>query len=148
MTPSQVQAAAVTLAAQKVDPTKLAQAEAYLLQHPLEGHITYFTKNGKAVKGPQPNLTWGVGWDYVTVYLSENDVHNIWDLIWTVGLGAAGAALCAPGVFLSALCAVVGAVIGYVIAEAVWNWSAWNCGLEVTYYIFANTFTGSTWNCQ
>ena len=79
----------------------------------------------------------GKAWYGVWVYLTQSDVHAIWDLVWAAGISQAAASLCAPAGWLAIGCAIVGAVLAYVVAEAVWNYIGYyapSCGVTIVYY--------------
>lgn len=137
---SQAQAAYAALPAPT--PAQLAAAQAWLAAHPkMQGYVEKLAPPKKAggtgVVGPVPDVSVGWYWWGIRLHLTWEDVHNIWDLIWAAGLGAAAAILCAPAGWLAVACAIAGAVIAYIVAELIWNvLGPWvpSCGVHVDYY--------------
>ncbi|MGO8947046.1 MAG: hypothetical protein ACLQUY_05165 [Ktedonobacterales bacterium] len=145
----------------KPSPAAIATAEAYLAQHPIQGYIIFRDKNGNVVyptmpsgatsdstSGVKPDASIGFGFDSITLYLTNSDVENIWYLVLTTGVSAAGALLCAEGGPIAIACGIVGAVIGYVVASVVWNYINWNCGLAITWYLIPSTWSVQNWACK
>ena len=119
---------------------QMAAANAWLAAHPkMEGTIEVLTKSrsgGGGTLSPTPDVSVGVYWWGIRLHLTQNDVHNIWDLIWAAGIGAAAAVLCSPGLWLAIACAIFGAVIAYIVAELIWNYIGYwvpSCGVHIDY---------------
>ena len=119
---------------------QMAAARAWLAAHPkMQGSVVQLAKpkSGAGSLGPTPYVSVSVNWWGVRLHLTQNDVHNIWDLIWAAGIGAAAAVLCSPGLWLSVVCAIFGAVIAYIVAELIWNYFGYwvpGCGVHVDFY--------------
>ena len=135
---SSAQAAFASLPAPSA--AQMAAARAWLAAHPqMEGSIVELAKpkSSGGTSSPTPDVTVSVNWWGIRLHLTQNDVHNIWDLIWAAGIGAAAAVLCSPGLWLSIACAIVGAVIAYIVAEIIWNYIGYwvpSCGVHIDYY--------------
>ena len=81
-----------------------------------------------------PDVSTSINWWGIRLHLTQADVHNIWVIVWTTGLAGAGAVLGLPGVWLAVACSIFGAVIGYLIAEIVWNYIGSyvpSCGVNI-----------------
>jgi hypothetical protein len=119
---------------------QLAAAQTWLAAHPkMQGTIAQLTKSGgvSGKIGVSPYVSVSVNWWGIRLHLTQTDVHNIWDLVWAAGIGAAAAVLCSPGLWLSVACAIVGAVIAYIVAELIWNYIGYwvpGCGVHIDYY--------------
>src|ERR1700746_3673288 len=88
---------------------QMSAARAWLAAHPrMEGSIVVLSqpKSGTGALRPAPYRSLSVNWWGIRLHLTQNDVHNIWDLVWAAGIGAAAAVLCAPGLWLSIACAI------------------------------------------
>jgi hypothetical protein len=114
--------------------SEYAVALAYAKAHPMQGTGVLIPppSTGSSL-GAIQDVGGGVYWWGVRLYLSQNDVHNIWVIVATVGLGGAALILCSPGVWLALFCSIVGAVVGYIVAEIIWNYvgSYARCGLTI-----------------
>lgn len=119
---------------------QLAAAHAWLAAHPkMQGTISKLTAptGGTGKIGVSPDVSVSVNWWGIRLHLTQADVHNIWDLIWAAGIGAAAAVLCSPGLWLAIACAIAGAVIAYIVAEVIWNYIGYwvpGCGVHIDYY--------------
>jgi hypothetical protein len=119
---------------------QMTAARAWLAAHPkMEGSIVELSKpkSGTGTLSPTPYVSVSVNWWGIRLHLTQNDVHNIWDLVWAAGIGAAAAVLCSPGLWLSIACAIAGAVIAYIVAELIWNYIGYwvpGCGVHIDYY--------------
>lgn len=118
---------------------QMAIAKAWLAAHPqMSGSITKIDPPAKTPgSGPTPYVSVYPEWFGFRLHLTYQDVHNIWDLIWAAGIGAAAAILCAPGGWIAVACAIGGAVIAYIVAELIWNvigyYVPW-CGVHIDFY--------------
>jgi hypothetical protein len=95
---------------------------------------------GKGMSAPH-TVSVGINWWGYYIYFTQNDIHQIWDIIWAAGIGAGAAILCSEGGPLAVVCAIAGAVIAYIIAEIIWNYIGYyvpSCGVYIEY-----TFWGS-----
>lgn len=134
---------------------QIAAVEAYLRAHPIHLQATLLkmpapsrvTSKG----GVSPNVSVSVYWYGVEVFLTPADTEAIWNSIIIGGLSGAGAALCAGGGPVAVIaCGVVGGIIGYLIADAVYNWFDWGrCGLDF-WYNWANGpgYGVRYWDCH
>ena len=120
-------------------PEQMAAAKAWLAAHPrLQGTIAKINKPttaGQTGFSPDVSVSWF--WGGFRLYLTQQDVHNIWGLVWTAGIGGAAAVLCSPGLALAVACAIGGAVIGYIVAELIWNAIGPyvpSCGVHIDFY--------------
>lgn len=111
---------------------QLAAALAYAKAHPFKGTISPLpAPSGTRVS---PDVSTNVYWWGVRIHLTRDDVHNIWDLVVVGGISGAAAILCGPGVWLALVCGLIGAVVGYIVAEAVWYYIGYNvpsCGVHI-----------------
>ncbi len=149
LTLDQLQALAASLPA----PTaaQLATAKAMAAKDHFQGTVKVVKQpSGPAgttptgVLAPTPYVSVGVNWWGIYLHLTQNDVHNIWDIIWASGIGAAAAILCAPAGWLAVACAIVGGVIAYLVAELIWNYIGYwvpACGVHIAY----NWWGGWSW---
>jgi len=117
-------------------PEQLAIAQDFLANHPLQGTVTVDTTSpaGPVRIGPRPDVSVGVDWNGITLHFTKEDVHNIWDLVWAAGVGAAATILCAPGGWVAVACAIAGAVIAYIVAEVIWYYIGYyvpDCGVHI-----------------
>ncbi len=142
-TVAQLQAMIASLPAPTSD--QLALAQAFLAKHPIKGTVgiqtsptspvTPLSTTGKV--GVTPYVSVGVAWWGIYMHFTQADIHNIWDLIWSAGIGAAAGVLCSPGVALAIACAIGGAVVAYIVAEVIWNYIGYyvpSCGVHIAYY--------------
>ncbi|TMC54216.1 MAG: hypothetical protein E6J20_03850 [Chloroflexi bacterium] len=120
---------------------QMAIAQAWLAKHPqMAGSVAKIAQpKGTSTSGVTPYVSVQWEWFGIRLHLTRDDVHNIWDLIWAAGIGAAAAILCAPGGWLAVACAIGGAVIAYIVAELIWNvigyWVPW-CGVHIDFYLW------------
>jgi hypothetical protein len=141
-TPASIaQANAITqayLAAHPITKAQITALDAQLRAHPNPA-ITLVYTGTTALAGTSerhagtatPDVSVGFGWD-IYIYLTPADTENIWNTDFSIGIGAAAAAVCAPGWILAAVCGVVGYTVGYVVTDAVYNYFDWGqCGLEI-----------------
>lgn len=150
--PTSLAAAKAYLAAHPPTAAQLAAAKAYLAAHPLHLQATY-TKaamsHGSAAKGVSPQVSVSISWDHLDVNLTPTDTENIWNLIFATGLATAGVLLCAESAPLAIACAAVGAVIGYVVADAVYNYFDWGaCGLTIRFWFSGGPATPQYTSCH
>lgn len=126
-TVTQAQLQAWMSAAQKAPALTAAQqaaVDAFVKAHPFQGTVVQLpAPPGSKVA---PEVGGGFYWWGIQVTLTNNDVHNLIQIILMGGIGVAAAALCGLiggpfGPFLAAACGVLGAALGYLIAEVVWN---------------------------
>ena len=117
---------------------QLAAAQAWLAAHPaMQGTIVKLKQpgGGSGTTSKYVSVNWY--WWGIRLHLTQADVHNIWDLIWAAGIGAAAAILCAPGGWLAVACAIIGAVVAYIVAELIWNVIGYwvpGCGVHIDFY--------------
>src|ERR1022692_2616681 len=115
---------------------QIAAVEAYLRAHPIHLQATLLkmpapsrvTSKG----GVSPNVSVSVYWYGVEVFLTPADTEAIWNSIIIGGLSG------------------VGGIIGYLIADAVYNWFDWGrCGLDF-WYNWANGpgYGVRYWDCH
>lgn len=123
--------------------------------HSNSGSYLVFYYNNKVVDvvtKNSPLASIQVQWNQVDLFLTNADVNQIWYAIWQTGLGGAGALVCSWSGPVAILCTIGGAVFGTIIASLIWNWAAWNCGLEFSYFeyipfIQSASWSASTWQC-
>lgn len=118
---------------------QMATAKAWLAKHPqMTGSVVKIDPpSSSTTRGVVPNVSVSWNWWGIRLHLTKDDVHNIWDLIWAAGIGAAAAILCAPGGWLAVACAIIGAVVAYIVAELIWNVIGYyvpNCGVHIDFY--------------
>jgi hypothetical protein len=139
---AQLQAYAASLPA----PTaaQIATAQAMAAKHPIQGTVDIqYTPPTSGKINPYVNV--GVNWWGIYIHLTQNDVHQEWDIIWAAGIGAAAAMLCAPLGPLLIACAIVGAAIAYLVAELIWNYIGYyvpSCGVHIGYYWSGSWYWG------
>ena len=132
-------------------PEMIRLATRYLHQHPFQGHVTVLQAPSLHLP-PVPALpavpaagtltahtgslsAWGNWWG-IRVYLTSNDLHNLFVALTIYGFNAVADAICAPGGALALFCGAMGIVVGYIVAQAVWyTWGyRGGCGLYVDIY--------------
>jgi hypothetical protein len=117
---------------------QMAAARAWLAAHPkMKGSIEKLSAPAPTTSGVTPYVNTYWIWGGFGIHFTQNDIHNIWDLIWSAGIGAAAAILCAPAGWLAVACAIGGAVIAYIVAELIWNWIGYwvpSCGVHINFY--------------
>jgi hypothetical protein len=121
--PSTAQLLTATMASQGTTytPDQLAGATAYLTAHPMQGTIQGIGQPTAPSTGPKvnPDLSVGVYWWGVRIHLTNGDVTSLFSAIVTYGAAAVAAALCAPGVWLSVACGLLGAIVGWIVVTVV-----------------------------
>lgn len=133
---------AMIASAPKPTKAQLALAKAMFAKHAFQGAV----KVTSSAVGVTPDVSVGVEWWGIWMYFTKEDIHNIWDIIWAAGIGAAAAILCAPGGWLAVACAIVGAVLAYIVAEIIWNYIGYyvpDCGVYIDYSWTSNWSWGS-----
>jgi hypothetical protein len=123
-------------------PASIRAAAEYLRKHPLQGRVSLVPKASmpapaKSSTGALATRTgsasaW-LNWWGVRVYLTSGDLRNLFFAITIYGFTSVAEALCAPGAFLAVACGLAGIVVGYIVADAVWNTWGYRggCGLYV-----------------
>ena len=106
---------------------QLAGVLAIARLHPMQGLVTLIPRPQDAVPPASglvgPDVSVQLQWWGIHIYLTSADLHAIWNMVLTGGIGGAAAILCSPGgPWLAVACGVGGAVVGYIVAEAVWNY--------------------------
>jgi hypothetical protein len=146
-------AAEAYLKAHPATRAQIAEAKAYLAAHPLKLRVGY--RNARGTHSPvrsgglRPDVSVGVHWYGLDLYLTPTDTEVIWDGIFTAGLSAEGAALCAEGGPLAIVCGIIGGAVGYVIADAVYNWFDWGaCGLDFYFNWVGGSSGVRYWDCH
>jgi hypothetical protein len=125
ITQAQVQAwMTAALSAPAPTAAQMAAVDAYAKAHPFQGTVMPLPAPPGQKVGPL--IGGGIYWWGVQVTLTNSDVHTIIQIIAMGGIGAAAGFLCGlvggpAALFLAAACGVAGAVLGYVIAEIIWN---------------------------
>jgi len=127
---------------------QLATAQAVAAKQVFQGTVSIqyapsTTSGGKI--GVTPYVSVGVNWWGIYLHLTQQDVHNIWDIIWASGIAAAAAILCAPAGWLAVGCAIVGAVFAYLVAEVIWYYIGYyvpGCGVHIGYYWSGSWYWG------
>jgi len=123
---------------------QLALVTAYFAAHPLQ--ITVKTTSAPPSKGGiQPDLSVYVYWWGVRIHLTNADVVSLFTLIVEAGAGAVAGFLCLEGGPLAIACAIIGAVVGWIIVTAVLQatYNFYGCGLNIDY----NYWYGWRWYC-
>lgn len=64
------------------------------------------------------DVTFGLG---IYINFSHSDLENIATLAVAGGAAAAAGAACAPGIVTAGICAAIAGVVGYIVADAVFN---------------------------
>jgi hypothetical protein len=131
---------------------QLATAQAFMAKHPLHGTVglqasatSPVTPISTANRYVKPLVSVGVSWWGIYMHFTQGDVHNIWDLVWAAGVGAAATILCSPGLLLAVVCAIGGAVVAYIVAEVIWNYIGYyvpSCGVHIGYYWYGAWYWG------
>jgi hypothetical protein len=128
---------------------QIAAAQAIAAKHAFQGTVSIqyapsATGGGKI--GVTPEVSIGVNWWGIYLHLTQQDVHNIWDIIWASGIAATAAILCLPTGWLAVGCAIVGGVFAYLVAEVIWNYIGYyvpSCGVHIGYYWSGRWYWGN-----
>ncbi len=102
---------------------ELAAGLSFLSAHPLASTVEPIL--GPVRRGVTPEVTVGVSCWGVRVNLTNGDIHAIVELVLIAGFAGAGTLLCGEAGPIAVGCAIVGSVLGYMVAEIVWN-QPWN----------------------
>jgi hypothetical protein len=134
-------------AGQAVNPEKLRQAVAYLRAHPILGSVTVRPRTS-SLPGPtaiHAASAWPNWWG-VRVYLTSADLRNLFYALTIYGFSAVADAICAPTGFMAFACGAAGLIMGYIVAQAVWNTWGYRggCGL---YIDIQWSLYWRTWGC-
>ncbi len=132
-TGSMTDAQAAALLSTMPAPTsaQLAAGLSFLSAHPLASTVERVL--GPVQRGVTPEVTVGVNWWGARVNLTNGDIHAIVELVLIAGFAVAGTLLCGEAGPIAVGCAIVGSVLGYMVAEIVWNqlWNNHGCGAYV-----------------
>jgi hypothetical protein len=123
---------------------QLALAQTYLTAHPLQGTLTS-TASAPTRGGIQPNLSVGWYWWGYRLSLTNADVTSLFTAVVTAGAGAVAASLCIEAGPVAILCAIGGAIVGWlvvtIVLQATNNFGG--CAVNIDY----NYWNGWGWYC-
>lgn len=134
ITMAQLQAMAASVPAPTASQLATAEAMAASYKWQITSSVQYSAPSSGKVS---PYVNVGVNWWGIYIHLTQNDVHQEWDIIWAAGIGAGAAILCSEGGPLAVVCAIVGAAVAYLVAEIIWNYIGYyvpSCGVHIGYY--------------
>jgi hypothetical protein len=142
ITMAQLQALAASVPAPTAAQLAIAKKMAASYNWTTTSSVQYSPPSGGKVS---PDVNVNVNWWGVYIHLTQNDVHQEWDIIWAAGIGAGAGILCAEGGPLLIVCAIVGAAIAYLVAEVIWNYIGYyvpSCGVHIGYYWYGQWYWG------